>query len=129
MTSVVTAGAQETPESQAAEEEARVGYVGTVGSYDGSVVVLDPVRDDADDVSLNVNDATEIKTPGGPVAGVLEEGARVAVLGIEEDDGSWTAPSILVKPVSPTIEAITGAVVSRQGDVITIQLRTAKRKK
>lgn len=128
LTSVIAAGAQETPEAQAVEEDARIGYVGTVASYDGSVLVVDPVRDDTDDVSLNVNGDTQIRTPGGPVAGVLEGGARVAVLGIEEDDGSWTALQIMVKPVRPTIEAITGAVVSREGDVITIQLPSGETK-
>ncbi len=121
LTSVLTAGAQELPD--AAGELARRGFIGTVTSYDGSTLVIDPVRAESEDVTFKVDDGTTIRMPGGPeVAGALEKGARVGVLGLLEEDGTWVAMQILVKPLRPSVQAITGAVVERDGRTLTIQL-------
>lgn len=50
------------------------------------------------------------------------QGARVGVLAIENADGTWEALQILVKPIAPSVAAVSGAVVSREGNVLTIEM-------
>ena len=50
------------------------------------------------------------------------QGARVGVLAIENSDGTWEALQILVKPIAPSVAAVSGAVVSREGNVLTIEM-------
>lgn len=125
LTSVAAVNAQE----EQPEDDPKQGYIGIVAGYDGSSLVLEATQPESAEVTLEVNDDTVIKTPGGPdIAGTLEQGANVAVLGIEEDDGTWTALQILVKPTAPMTEATSGAVVSKEGNVLTIQLPNGETK-
>jgi hypothetical protein len=120
LTAVAGASAQEAPE---ADEAIRKGYAGVVESYDGSSLIIKVKRIDASSPALMITDDTEIKTPGPErIAGTLEEGARVGVLAIEREDGTWEALQILVKPLAPSVEAVSGAVVSRDGNILTIEM-------
>lgn len=124
--SVAGASAQEAPE---ADDVLRKGYAGVVESYDGSSLTIKVKRIDASSPALLITDDTEIKTPGPErIAGTLEEGARVGVLAIELEDGTWEALQIMVKPIAPSVEAVSGAVVSRDGNILTIEMPNGETK-
>lgn len=120
LTAVAGASAQEAPE---ADDGIRKGFAGVVESYDGSSLKIKVKRIDASSPLLMITEDTEIRTPGPErIDGTLEEGARIGVLAIEREDGTWEALQILVKPLAPSIEAVSGAVVSREGNILTIEL-------
>jgi hypothetical protein len=66
----------------------------------------------------------ELRTPGmeapADVSGVLAVGAKVAVLATTTEAGELVASQVLVKPARPTTTPVTGAVVSRDGNTITV---------
>ncbi|MEE8046597.1 MAG: hypothetical protein V3T49_07150 [Dehalococcoidia bacterium] len=126
LTTVVGASAQEAPES---DDELRKGFVGVVESYDGTELIIKVKRIDASSPALIVDADTEIRIPGPErIAGTLEEGARVGVLAIQNEDGTWQALQIMVKPIAPSVEAVSGAVVSREGNILTIELPNGETK-
>jgi hypothetical protein len=83
-------------------------------------------------IAFSLTPETRIKTPGAPsqanVAGTLTVGARVAVLGERQADGSWKAVQILVKPTSPVASPVTGSVASIENGVLTVVLPNGKTK-
>lgn len=91
---------------------------------DGTGVLVINDADEGEFVVALGSDYT-LRTPGSEtpsdVAGVLAVGAKVAVLAQSSAGGDLTAVQVLVKPVRPTTEPVTGAVVSRSGNTITIQ--------
>ncbi|MCH7685153.1 MAG: hypothetical protein IH899_00475, partial [Planctomycetes bacterium] len=116
-------------EPDQADDALRKGYVGVVQSYDGASLVIDDPWFEDGPVTVNVDGDTEIRTPGpASIAGTLEEGARVGVLALENEDGTWQALQVLVKPLAPSVEAVSGAVISREGNVLTIQLPNGETK-
>jgi hypothetical protein len=53
-------------------------------------------------------------------ANALANGQRVAVLLQQNEDGSWTAERVLIKPAKPLIQHVTGVVQSIEGNVVII---------
>ena len=87
----------------------------------GVLVVVDP-EDGEFVVTLDAN--YELRTPGSDtpsdVASALAVGAKVAVLAETNEAGELVATQVLVKPTTPTTAPVTGAVVARDGNTITI---------
>jgi hypothetical protein len=83
-------------------------------------------------IAFSLTPETRIKTPGAPsqanVAGTLDVGARVAVLGEKQADGSWKAVQVLVKPTAPVASPVTGSVVSIENGILTLVLPNGKTK-
>lgn len=79
---------------------------------------------DGESVTIATTDDTQVRLPSKNVQNVLEveleEGSRVAVLAELETDGSLIALWILVKPERPQFEHLLGAIISLEGNLITI---------
>lgn len=94
------------------------GFAGNVVSVTDTLLVLDTA---SGEVSILLPADYDLRTPGSEqTAGTLEAGARVAVLATKTVEDEWEALIVLVKPIAPTIEPVTGAVVSVVDGVITI---------
>jgi hypothetical protein len=104
-------------------DDGRTGFTGIVTSYEGDELVVQVKQLENESLTFIVDDATTIKTPGPEsIAGILEESARVGILATDDGKGGWQATQILVKPTEPTVEALNGVVLSRDGSVMTVEL-------
>jgi hypothetical protein len=106
--------------------QTRTAFVGTVLSYEGSVLTLDLApRRDPGQIEVSITDDTKVVSAAEPsVAGVqdmLEPDARVTVLAASTDD-VWEAQYVVVKPATPPVPPATGLVTEVEGDLITILL-------
>ena len=115
------------PESQGqnggitAKGPKRKAFVGVVDTISGDSVTLIQ-KGNKGPVTI-VLDNPNIKTPGGPVAGTFTKDARVVIQARNDGtqlDPAWVAIRVLVKPVKPTVTALSGTVVGVTGDVVTI---------
>ena len=108
--------------SEEAEEEAeqvRLGAVGTLSVVDG---VYSVETRDGTVYEFSVDAAIRVKQPptGAADAAALIDGLAVAILLEQVEDGSWIAVQAMIRPDRPFLEHLSGAVVSREGNVITI---------
>lgn len=134
---VVTVGVASAQSGSDEPQSSRHGYVGVVTESSTSTRTLS-VKINAGvgststpaAITFLLTDDTRVKTPGarGGVAGGIEVGARVAVLGESGPDGSWTAIQVLVKPTAPTFQPATGSVVGVENGVMTLVLPNGKTK-
>ncbi len=117
-----------------AQEDAeveRIGFVGTVASYDaGTGILVLTVQDDDETVSSEITISVAldvIKIPGE--SGVLEQGAKVTVLAYQpEGEDQWIADSLVVKPVKPTAPPVVGAVVGKETDANGVTILSIMRR-
>lgn len=108
------------------QTQTRMAFVGTVMSYQDSVLTLDLApRREPGQVEVSVTDATKVVSAAEPsvagVMGMLEPNARVTVLAVSSDD-AWEAQYVVVKPVTPAVPPATGLVTGVDGNVVTILL-------
>ena len=97
----------------------RHGVVGTLGMTDGAYSI---VQRNGTVFEFTLDDALTVKHPpmGQVDSSALVDGLKVGVLLQRHEDGSWVAIRAMIKPDRPSTEHVSGAVVSREGNVITI---------
>jgi hypothetical protein len=72
-------------------------------------------------------DSEFVRTPGGPRAGTLTDGAQVVVLTEETEGGGLEAVWVLVKPIKPNVP-VNGVVVEVDGDEVTVETSNGEKK-